>query len=365
MKQKEYFGKNSINNLSEIIRYTGTKKVFLITGKSSYKSSGAKKKIEENLKDLIFTRFSSFSSNPRLEEINKGFELFKRESYDLIIAIGGGSSIDIAKAIKLFYWQEFSKNIPLIAIPTTAGTGSEATYFIVYYIGNKKQSVGKLDLTLPEYSIIDPQFVYSLPKEVLASTGIDALAQAIESYWSINSTEKSKKFAAEAIRIIMENLEKAYDNSKESIDQMMRASNLAGKAINITRTTACHSISYPITSNFKVPHGHAAGLTLGEMLVYNYGIGKDCNDPRGPEYVKQTIKELSLFLGAKTPRESKEIIKNLMISIGLEVNLLSLGISEEGIKLIVKESFAPERVKNNPRILTKENLKVILDNLTK
>lgn len=365
MKQKEYFGKGSVNNLKNILKEGGAKKIFLVAGKFSYELSGAKGRIEENLKGLAFTKFSGFSPNPSLEEIHEGLKLFKRKKYDLIIAVGGGSSIDVAKAIKLFYLEEYTKNIPLIAIPTTVGTGSEATYFITYYVGNKKKSAGKPDVTLPEYSIIEPQFMYSLPKKVMASTGMDALSQAVESYWSINSTEDSKKFATEAIKLIIENLKEALNYSRNSIEKMAKASNLAGKAINLTKTTACHSISYPITSHFKVSHGHAVGLTLGEMLVYNYNLGEDCNDSRGSEYVKKTIEELSLLLGAENPTVAKKIINNLMISIGLEVNLSSLGITKDGINLIIEEGFAPERVNNNPRILTKDNLKIILENLSK
>jgi len=363
MKQTEYFGFGSLKSLKRIFEKENIKNVFLVTGKSSYESCGAKHKIEKIFQETscAFTRFSDFFPNPKLEEIKKGGSLFNNQSYDAIVAVGGGSVIDVAKKIKMdFIEKNYGKQIPLIAIPTTAGSGSEATYFIAYYEENKKKSAGKPEITLPNYSIIDPTFMYSLPKRIIASTGMDALSQAVESYWSINSTKDSKELSSKSIRLIIKNLKEASNHSKDSINQMARSSNLSGKAINITKTTACHSISYPITAHFNVPHGHAVGLTLGEMLYYNYNIKEDCNDKRGPDYVKRTIEKLSSLLGAKDPENARKVIRDLMVSIGLDVNLSSLGISNNGINIIISEGFTKERVNNNPRVLTKENLRNIL-----
>jgi alcohol dehydrogenase class IV len=367
MNQKEYFGFRSIKNLEEILQDNNSKNIFLVTGKDSYETCGVKMEIEKILRKfkIDFTRFYDFSQNPKLKEIENGLRLFKKENYDLILGVGGGSSIDVAKAIKFFHFQKKENKIPLVAIPTTAGSGSEATYFIVYYIGKEKQSQGKPDLTLPDYAICDPQFVFSLPKNIAASTGMDALSQAVEAYWSVNSTTESKKFSAEAIRLILGNLERAInERNKESREKMMLASNLAGKAINIAKTTACHSIAYPMTSYFGIPHGHAAGMTLGEMLVYNSKVTeKDCNDSRGVDYVKKTINELLEVIDINNIAEASEKIKNLMINIGLETRLSKLGIDEQGMEVMIQNGFKPERVKNNPRVLTEEALRGILERI--
>ena len=200
-----------------------------------------------------------------------------------------------------------------------------------------------------------------------AATGIDALGQAIESYWSVNSTSESKKFSEEAIRLLIKNLDLSTNNqTQESREKVMRAANLAGKAINIARTTACHSISYPITSFFEIPHGHAVGLTLGEMLSYNSEVSdNDCTDKRGASYVQKTIMEIVDMLGVKTTIEAKDSLQCLMKDVGLETRLSKLGISRDGIDIIVENGFTPERMKNNPRLINKENLKVILDNIYK
>jgi len=364
MPQQEYFGFESINNLKNILEKENAKNIFLVTGRSSYEICGAKKEIEEILRDseVGFKKFCDFSANPKLEDIEKGFRLFNERKYDLIVGVGGGSAIDVAKAIKLFNFQKTENKVPLVEIPTTAGSGSEATYFIVYYIEKEKQSKGEPEITLPNYSICDPQFTLSLPKKIAASTGIDALAQAIESYWSINSTEQSKKYSEQAIKLVFENLEKAVNSDDEKAkEKMLLAANLAGKAINIAKTTACHAIAYPMTSYFKIPHGHATGLTLGEMLVYNSNIAnEDCNDKRGIEYVKQTIDELIEIIGAKDAEDACAKIKNLMKSVELETRLSKLGIDKDGIEIIIKNGFSPERVKNNPRDLTEDGLRKIL-----
>jgi alcohol dehydrogenase class IV len=365
MQQQEFFGFDSIKNLEEILKKEKSKKVFLVSGKKSFEDCGAQEIFEKYSRDYNIKRFCDFSSNPKKEEIDVGFELFKQENYDTIIAIGGGSVIDVAKKIKLSEYENSKEKILLVAIPTTSGSGSEATHFIVYYKGDEKQSEGDSKLTLPNYVICDPQFTMSLPKKITASTGIDALSQAIESYWSINSTEESKKFSEEAIKICLQNLEGAVNfSSEKNRENMMRAANLAGKAINITKTTACHSISYPITSYFQIPHGHAAGLTLGEMLVYNSKISnKDCLDKRGEEYVKEVIDNIVKMFDKKNSIQAKDRINKLMKNIGLETKLSRIGLSKDDIELIIKKGFNPDRVRNNPRLLTKDNLKKILEEI--
>ena len=368
LNQIEFFGYGTIKNLESILEKENSKKLFLVRGKNSYKLSGAEQAINPIISSYNYQEFYNFSPNPKLEEIEKGFNLFNKEDYNTLIAVGGGSAIDVAKAIKLFYLQKYSsKKIPLITIPTTAGGGSEATHFIVYYEGKKKQSKGDKNLTLPDYVICDPQLTLSLPRYIAAATGMDALGQAIESYWSVNSTDKSKQFSKEAIKLLIKNLDSSTNKTDlSSRENVMRAANLAGKAINIARTTACHSISYPITSFFGIPHGHAVGLTVGEVLVYNSEVSdNDCTDKRGANYVQNTIMEIADMLGAKIPAEAKNNLQYLMKNIGLETGILRLGIDEGGINLIIENGFTPERMKNNPRLIDKEDLRVILNNIYK
>ncbi|MBI2667371.1 phosphonoacetaldehyde reductase [Candidatus Woesearchaeota archaeon] len=375
---KEYFGNSSILRLRGILKYYKPKSVFLVTGKSSYEYSGAKNLIELIFGRTEFVRFSDFEVNPKLSDIEKGMQLLKESNSDLVIAVGGGSVIDVAKSINILavnhgdpldYIQGRrkieNKGKLLVAIPTTSGSGSQATHFAVVYTGKTKYSLAHRDFILPDYAIIDPRLTFSMPKEVVASTGMDALCQAIESYWSVKSTTESRKYAKEAILLAVKNLESSVESQNgKSKEEMAKAAHLAGKAINISQTTASHAISYPITSYFGIPHGHAVALTIPEMLVYNYNFTKeDLLDRRGAEYVKSTINDLVKLLGARSVETARFKIIKMMGNIGLKTKLSELGIDEGGIEVVIKNGFNPDRVKNNPRLLTEEALRQILNSI--
>ncbi|MBU0957641.1 MAG: phosphonoacetaldehyde reductase [Nanoarchaeota archaeon] len=367
MNQAEYIGDGSVDNLREIVRGEGVERVFVVSGRDSYEKSGAREAIDRNLRAVKFDRFCEFSVNPKIEEIELGLRKFERGDYEMIVGIGGGSAIDVAKSIKMFHVERYSgRAVPLVAIPTTAGSGSEATYFVVYYEGKEKQSAGKPELTYPDYAIVDPRLTLSMPSSVAASTGMDVLGQAIESYWNVNATDESKELANKAIRLLVGNLEKSVaEGNISNRTPVMLGANLAGKAINLTKTTACHSVAYPITSYFGVAHGHAVGLTLGEMLVFNSQVDeRSCTDERGVRYVKDTIGEITKLLDAESALESRRKIKTLMTKIGLETRLLKLGIKKQDIQMIIENGFTPERVKNNPRVLEEQDLRNMLDNIT-
>lgn len=378
MAQKEYFGFNSINNLKNVLSKHNPKNIFLVTGKASYEKSGAKSIIEEFLKDYNVTHFCDFETNPKLEDIEKGLKLFKEKKCNFVVAVGGGTVMDIAKSVNILAANsgspvEYVKGIKkiqnkgktLVAIPTTSGSGSEATRFAVVYIDKTKYSL-EHEFMLPDYAIVDPQFTMTLPKGITASTGMDALSQAIESYWCVNSTDESKAYAREAVRLVISNLSNAVNKpSRTSRELMAKAAHLAGKAINITRSTAPHAISYPITSYFNVPHGHAVALTLSSILLYNSHVTEeDLLDKRGVDYVKKVINEIAKLLGAKTSEEASEKITALMKELGLSTRLSELGIdTDDKIEIIIKNGFNPERVRNNPRKLTEEALRRILEEI--
>lgn len=372
---KEYFGIGSSKNLEKILLKKKVKNIFMITGKKSYEFSGAKERLDPILKMYNVTYFSDFETNPKLNDVKEGVSLLKKKEYDILIAVGGGSVIDMGKLINIFASQkgnmadyvkkrkEFEhKGKPFIAIPTTAGSGSEATQFAVVYIHKTKYSVVSKYL-LPDYSLTDPQFMMSLSPYITAATGMDALCQAIESYWNINSTKTSKAYAKKAIKLVVENIYDAVNKpSPKSRTCMAQAANLAGKAINITRTTAPHAISYPITAYFGIHHGHAAGLTLGKMFKYNSQVNdNDIADKRGVKYVKKTIDELCSLLKVHDAYSAEIKITSIMQSIGLKVNLRELGIND--INLIVN-NINIERLKNNPITITKQNLRKILESIS-
>ena len=375
-KQKEYFGVGSINKLPEILNDFKTKKVFLVTGKQSFTESGTESKINKLLSGFEVKRFFDFDTNPKIEDIEKGLKEFKNFSPDIIVAIGGGSVIDIAKSVGILEGEDTSiedfvlgktklsdRKIPLVAIPTTSGSGSEATHFAAIGIGDTKYALAHTSL-LPDVSVVDPELTYSLPTKATAETGADALCQAIESYWSINSTDESKVYAKEAMKLAYVNLRDAVLNPSEiSRTAMSKASFLAGKAINISKTTACHAFSYPLTSRYKIVHGHAVALTLPEVLLYNSEVSEvDLNDTRGVEHVKKNIGEIVEALGLENISDTASGLKKLFEDIGLNMNFSEVGITEEDIPFII-ENVGYERLKNNPRKINNECAIKILKNI--
>jgi len=374
--QKEFFGYNSIENLVEILK--NYKKIFLVTGKKSYILSGAEKKINSYLTDKNVAVFNEFSPNPNLSELKKAMIFYKKIDPDIVIAIGGGSVIDMGKMVNLLahnngepldYIKKIKKpDIPgktLIAIPTTSGTGSESTHFATIYVDKKKYSIADRKFMLPSISIIDPFFTESLPKKITASTGLDAICQGIESLWAVNSTEQSRKFAKESVEIGLKTIEKVVNNpDKKSRLDMAKVAHLSGKAINISKTTACHSISYPITSYFNIPHGHAVALTLGQFIEFNDNVTKiNCNDKRGVKFVKDRLSEIVNLMGCNNATDAKSLFQKLMEKIGIEHRLKKLNIDNKGRKLIIDNGYTADRMNNNPRLVTKEDIKNILNEI--
>jgi len=376
--QKEFFGYDSLQNIREIFDGYNVKKIFLVTGKKAYTLSGAEKKIHPFLKNKIVTIFNDFSPNPHLDEVVKGIEHYKKSDPDMVIAVGGGSVLDIGKIINLlannfdnpFDYIKRLKNPttqgkPFVAIPTTSGTGSESTHFATVYVDKKKYSLADEKLLLPTVSIVDPSLTESMPRYLTASTGIDALCQGIESLWAVNSTEESRTYAKEAVTIAVHTIEKVVnDPDKTSRLNIAKAAHLSGKAINISKTTACHSISYPITSYFGVAHGHAVAITMGQLIEFNSGVRKkDCNDKRGEYFVKDRLKEIATLLGCKNANDAKIFFQTLMRKIGIELRLRRLNIDDDGRKLIVEKGFTPDRMDNNPRLVLKEDIQNMLDEI--
>jgi len=372
MGQKIYVTLEEIENIIYLSDY---QKAFLVTGKNSFAASGAKERLKNILNERTM-RFYDFSPNPKLEDVLKGIELYNEFLPDIIISIGGGSVIDMAKLIKGLSSEqnieraikenrlEYRPNTELIAVATTSGSGSESTPFAAVYANGTKYSLQHPSL-LPEKIVLDPSLTVSMSPRLTAITGMDALSQAIESYWSVNSNGESKEYARRAIPLILGNLKKAVNEPNPyNRKAMLYGANLAGKAIAIAKTTACHSISYPITSNFYIPHGHAVALTLAEVLKYNAELAvEDCIDSRGLKYVKQTMREIIDVLGTNSVEGAKEKITFLMESINLETTLGKLGLDSDAVVNVVKQGFNPQRMKNNPRLMNEENLREIIQKI--
>ena len=348
---------NGINHLREALE--GATKVFLVCD-SSFPFLNIKEDIENM--GVPHVMFSDFTPNPLYEQVCKGIDLFQITKCDTIVAVGGGSAIDVAKCIKLAILAKEGNDalipplvctrvecdgskIPFIAIPTTAGTGSESTHNAVMYYEGAKQTVTN-DGVLPEYAILEPSVLKTLPLYQKKCTMMDALCQGIESWWSVNSTEESYEYSRKTIKLIMANWRKyIFENDDEAAAKIMLAANYGGRAINITQTTAAHAFSYKITSLYKLPHGHAVAVCLPEIWEYMIGHMDKCIDSRGQEYLAGIFEQITKAMGYESPKQAVAEFRQMMAEMDLK-NPVAVNRKEE--LNVLSTSVNPVRLKNNP-----------------
>ena len=261
---------------------------------------------------LDFVRFSGFSANPRYEDIVAATRLFRESGCDSVMAVGGGSAIDTAKCVKLFCRMDTSQNYleqpyedtgaPLAAVPTTAGSGSEATSFAVIYAGGEKRSVAH-DSLLPDIAALDPQTLATLPLYQKKCTLLDALCHAVEAWWSVNSTEESVEYSRRALSGITSHMDDYFEGEPGAAEAVMFAANAAGRAINIAKTTAAHAMCYKLTSSFALPHGHAVALCLPRAWRYILEHPERTTDIRGAAHLAEALRGIALCIGARSAEE--------------------------------------------------------------
>jgi alcohol dehydrogenase len=367
-QEAELFGWGATDRVGEVIaRYRPTG-IFLVAGRGSYATSGAEAALAAALAPYRVHRFADFASNPRLEDVVRALGQFRASGADLLLAVGGGTPIDIGKAVRTFSAHAASpreilagrspiehRGPPLIAVPTTSGSGTEATRFAVVYADGVKHSLDHPTI-LPDFAVVDPALTMTVPPRMTAATGMDALAQGIESIWSVRASDASLPPATAAVRLALRHLPDAvHASTRPAREGMALAAHLAGRAIDHTRTTGSHAISYPITSHYGVPHGHAVALTLPAMLEHNAQVSEaDCQDPRGPGAVRDRIATILELLGVRSPREGRDRLLGLIREIGLETSLAELAIRNHD--QILAEGFNPARMGNNPRSLSRDDL---------
>ena len=365
---------NGIDKLPGILQEVGCQKLFLVID-SSYPYLNIKDSIEALPVEKV--KFSDFTPNPLYEQVCKGIELLKESKCDAILAVGGGSAIDVAKCIKLAVLAEEGNaaiipplvsqrlpidgsKIPFIAIPTTAGTGSESTHNAVMYYEGAKQTVTN-DGVLPDYAVLEPSVLKTLPLYQKKCTMMDALCQGIESWWSINSTDESKVYSKKTVELIMANWRKyIFDNDDEAAAQIMLAANYGGRAINITQTTAPHAMSYKITSMYGLPHGHAVAVCLPEVWQYMTNHLDDVKDARGSRYLEKTFSEIALAMGYDKIRVAIAQFRQMMYDMG--ISYPEAGNMEDDL-CILSESVNPVRLKNNPVQIDKTIARILYSSI--
>lgn len=364
MEQRIITARDNYIDLDQWIKENGCKKVLMVCDGSIWYMDAFNKHLEEvEQMGVQMIGFRDFQPNPLYESVVNGVKEFREEHCDGIMAIGGGSAMDVAKCIKLYSnlpgdgtdgsWLKaeiIPNDVPFIAMPTTAGTGSEATRFAVIYYEDAKQSITS-ESFIPGTVLMDPNALKTLPLYQKKATMCDALCHAIESFWSVNSTEESKGYSKAAIQGVLENMNGYLANTEEGNSGMLRAAHTAGKAINITQTTAGHAMCYKITSLFRSAHGHAAVLcdrVLFPWMVENTDM---CIDPRGKSYLKETLDQIGQAMGCEDAKGGAEKLVVIFDELGLEVPMATADQFE-----ILKNSVNPVRLKNHPIALDTDTI---------
>ena len=365
MKQVIY---NGIDHLHEVLG--DATKVFIVSD-SSFPFLNIKEDIENMGKPHVM--FSDFTPNPLYEQVCKGIDLFQITQCDCILAVGGGSAIDVAKCVKLAVLAKegnaailpplVSKRLPIdgskipfIAIPTTAGTGSESTHNAVIYYEGAKQTVTN-DGVLPDYAILEPSVLKTLPLYQKKCTMMDALCQGIESWWSLNSTEESYEYSRKTIELIMGNWRKyIFENDDDAAANIMLAANYGGRAINITATTAAHAMSYKITSLYRLPHGHAVAVCLPEIWTYMLNHMDKCLDGRGSNYLNEIFEKIAHAMSASSVHDAINCYRVLIDEMQMHNPVSD---NRERDLNTLATSVNPVRLKNNPVELDEEAIRFL------
>lgn len=365
------FGNGSIRSLAQYVRELKGTKV-LIVADPGVVQAGVVIRLREPLDEagIPHELFSNIEPDPLIESVDEGLALARSTGCDLVIGVGGGSSLDTAKAIGLMltnpgHIRDYvginkvpNPAAPVIAVPTTAGTGSEMTIWSV--LSDKKEKV-KLSVgsvyNCPKLALLDPELTVSLPPHITAATGMDALTHALESYVNKATQPISEGMSVQAMKMIARNLRLAVVQSDnvEARSQMLLASLIAAMAFNSTRLGLAHALALPLGSHFKIPHGVVNAILLPEVMEFNL-IG---NLPK--------FAEIAAIFGEKTEhlteREAAEravhAVRQLKQDIGITQTLSDYGLEEQHLDMIVDEAMTSGNVPVNPRRTTREDLKEI------
>lgn len=332
-----------------------SEEVFVVSSKRM------REEIESKLEGKHLTFFNDFSVNPKYEEIKQGVKLFKEKRYQKIISLGGGSSIDVAKCIKLFsalnnendfLQKKYRYNhIKHIAVPTTAGTGSESTQLAVMYYHGEKCSVEHGSI-LPNVAVLDYTMLKTLSDYQKKATLLDALCQGIESFWARGATEESKQYAKKSIILILENYKEYLQNNVVSLEKILLAANYSGKAINISRTTAPHAMSYKLTTLYGISHGYAVAMSLIPCWKMLYDLSSS------NKKLQDILVALSEVMGCTNILESIRKIQNIIKTLQVP----QINVQEKDIdKLVATVSI--ERLSNNPIIFNENEIRKLYKNL--
>ncbi|OBX08165.1 alcohol dehydrogenase [Gallibacterium salpingitidis] len=366
-------GKGSINQIAEVVSAYQAKKVIIITDEGVFKT-GLIEKPKAVLEDagVVVQIIADTPPEPPMEKINAIFDIAKSLQAEMVIGIGGGSAMDTAKLIAVMLNNEVSlfevvrggqkftkRGLPTLMVPTTAGTGSEATQNSIVLDTERELKVGIVDEKLVSSSVIlDPEMTEKLPKHITANTGIDALCHAIECYISKKSNVLCEMLALKAINLIVSSIREAYHNGSnlEAREKMLLGAYLGGACIATSSTVAVHALSYPLGGKYHIPHGLSNAILLPDVMKFNL------------DACEKKFSEIAVAMGLDTQGLSQrqaaekmiEELYSLIRDLNIHCDLREKGINESVLDELVDSAFSVRRLlDNNPKEMTKEDIREI------
>lgn len=333
-------GVNALRSLPEYVLQKNVRNIIVVRGCHSFPAFITDSFWPDGVNVITVTTDKGL---PDINKIKSKYEQVKSHLPSLIIAIGGGIVMDTAKTIIYHSIQEGRESSALIAIPSTAGSGSEATPFAVVYNGKQKQSL-EAPALLPVTVFLDPLITGTLSSHQKAISGLDAWCQAIESYWSNKANEKTRSLSAKAFAVISKELPLAVAGENEPVSmELLTSAHYAGQAIRTTYTTGAHALSYHLTAEFGIPHGQAVGVFLPVLFLYNV------------ESNAGSLKQIPALFGVNNINEVIEKTIRFIHSIGLKATLKELNLQGLDIDKLI-DSVNMQRFSNNPRPYDREAL---------
>ena len=367
LNETSYFGKGASEELAGEIKKRGFEKVFLVSDKSLV-DAGVTAKVEKVLEqaDIPYTLYSEIKPNPTIENVLDGVEACKNARADLIVAVGGGSSIDTAKGISIIMTNPdradvkslngnsntVNRGMPIIAMPTTAGTAAEVT--INYVITDPDAEIKMVCVDpndIPILAIIDSELMASMPKSLAAATGMDALTHAVEGYITLAHNEMSDMFHMKAIKMIFKYLAKAVnEKDDEAIEMMGMAQYIAGMGFSNVGLGIVHSMAHQLGAVYDTPHGIANAMLLPTVMKFN---GEVCY-----ERFRDILKELGYPAEKYTKEEViktfVEKIQGLSEEVGITTTIKDYGAKEADFEMLADKAMKDPCKPGNPREVTKE-----------
>lgn len=370
LNELSYFGPGARKELPGVITRLGFNKAMIVTDKGLIQF-GVAKMVSDVLDEagIPYEIYSEVKPNPTVTNVQMGVEAFKKSGADCLVAIGGGSAMDTAKGIGIIITNpEFAdvvslegvaptkhKSVPIIALPTTAGTAAETTINYVIIDEEKQKKMVCVDPNdIPCCSIVDAELMYSLPKGTTAATGLDALTHAIEGYITKGAWEMSDMFEIEAIRMINKYLRTAVFEPTNPVGRngMAVAQYIAGMAFSNVGLGVVHGMAHPMGSLFDIPHGVANAMLLPTIMEFNAPV---CID----KYV-EIAKAMNAYKEGMTKEEAADAackaVRDLAIEVGIPQHLTEIGIKEEDIPALAEQAITDVCTPGNPREVTKEDI---------